>query len=69
MIYRNKDAINSFIDGYIPKGEQIKTLYCYWSSTVRSSYVSWYVYMIGGYSNGIYSRLDSGRVRAVALAK
>lgn len=69
MIYRNKDAINSFIDGYIPKGEQIKTLYCYWSSTVRSSYSSWTVYMYGGYSFFIDSRNSSYRVRAVALAK
>ena len=69
MIYRNKDAINSFIDGYIPKGEQIKTLYCYWSSTVRSSYSSWTVYMYGGYSLFIDSRNSSYRVRAVALAK
>lgn len=68
MIYRNKDAINEFIIRYISQGEGVLDE-LYWSSTVLSSYVSWYVYMIGGYSNGIYSRLDSGRVRAVALAK
>lgn len=68
MIYRSKNAINSFIDGYIPKGEQIKSLYCYWSSTVWSSWSSWYVGMVGSFSH-YGNRSSSYRVRAVALAK
>lgn len=70
MIYRSKNAINSFIDGYIPKGEQIKSpYYCYWSSTVWSSYASWYVNMSYGSSTTNGGRNTSGLVRAVALAK
>ncbi len=70
MIYRSKNAINSFIDGYIPKGEQIKSpYYCYWSSTVWSSCASWYVNMSYGISINYYNRFYSYRVRAVALAK
>lgn len=68
MIYRNKDAINEFIIRYISQGEGVLDKH-YWSSTVYDYGSSWLVYMYygGSYTDGI--RINSCRVRAVALAK
>lgn len=69
MICENKDAINDFIDKYIPQGGQIRNEW-YWSSTVYYNTGSWYVTMNYGISYGINYRYNgSGRVRAVAVAK
>lgn len=68
MIYRNKDAINSFIIRYISQGEGVLDE-IYWSSTVYGYGSSWSVYMLNGSSYYTYFRIPSFRVRAVALAK
>ena len=65
---KNKDAINDFIDKYIPQGGQIRNEW-YWSSTVYNNTGFWTVGVGGGLSINYNYRYNSNRVRAVALAK
>lgn len=67
LIAEYKTEINSFFTKYFNGGTIAAEWY--WSSTEVSSTQSWGVHMYGGNSINYGHRNNSGRVRAVALAK
>ena len=67
LIAEYKTEINSFLTKYF-NGGTISTEW-YWSSTEVNSTQSWYVLMNYGHSGSYNFRINSIRVRAVAVAK